>query len=176
MRYLQARCRHWPCTIFTTRITNLSSPISPFTVGPWPMGLVVSCMASIPCKKSLFSDIENSGDFSISKIYFPISKIHLPISEIYFRLSEIPLIFRYRKMNFQNWKLFSDIGNSFLDIGNSFFRYRKFIYGFRISENSGDLHGMLTIELEPLQLLYRSNVWHCCMIGWINTHLERLEP
>ena len=81
-------------------------------------------MASISCKKSLFSDIWNSGDFSISEIHFPTSKI----------------IFRYTKISCISdiWRSFTDIGIFFFDIGKSFTDIQK-LAKFLILENDSNI-------------------------------------
>ena len=91
-------------------------------------------MASIPCKKSLFSDIRNSSYFPISKIHLQISEIHLRISEIqlhlriseiHLRISEIQLHLRISEIHFSN------IRNSSRDIQKS--------AEFPISENHSNI-------------------------------------
>ena len=129
MIYLLARCRHRPCTIFTTRITSW-----PFSVAYW-------------------ASVELYGKHSMQKITFPISEIQVffPYPKSIFRYPKF--IFRYRKFIFGYRKFlwFSDIGKWISKIGNYFCILE---IPFRISENSDYLHGILAIELEPLQLLY----------------------
>ena len=90
-------------------------------------------IASIPCKKSLFSNIGNPGDFLISKIHFLISEIrftisknHFPISKIYFQIYEnhLPVV----EIHFWISEIhFPILENHFQISENQINRYRKII-------------------------------------------------